>query len=317
MNAALLVMMVAAFSQVGDRPSAAPYPSEPAAGDPTFDSGPITSEHDAIISAEVEGVLTQLSVKEGTRLEQGEVFATIDDRQAQAAVEVARYTHQAAAARAEDRIEEVFAKASADYARVDLLKDQTANQGTPNAVPDITIRQKKLAVVRADLQTQKAQKDRLIALKEADVKKAELKAAQIALDRRTLRAPFAGEVQQLMQKQAQWVNPGDPILRLVKFDVLRVECLVSANDYDPIELASRAVTVRVPLARGREVAVEGKVVHVGQTVEPNQRTYLVRAEIENQRQGAFWLIRPGMTAQMTIHTSRPPVDAPAKSASLP
>ncbi|MCC6492835.1 MAG: HlyD family efflux transporter periplasmic adaptor subunit, partial [Pirellulales bacterium] len=235
----------------------------------------------------------------------------------QAAVEVADYTYQAALARAEDKVEEVFAKASAEHALVDLQKDQLANQRTPNAVPDIEIRQKKLAYRRAQLQTEKAQKDRTIAAKEAEVKKAELKAAQIALDRRTLRAPFAGVVQDLAQKEGQWVKPGDPILRLVKFDVLRVECMATASQYDPIELAGRAVTVRVRLARDREATARGKVVYVGQTVEPNTGYYVVRAEIENQRSGDFWLIRPGLRADMTIHVSQPPVDEPAKSAARP
>ncbi|RIK74158.1 MAG: hypothetical protein DCC67_16960 [Planctomycetota bacterium] len=317
MHAASLLLTLAAFAQAGGGDAPAPYPAGRPPGDPTFDHAMISAENDAIIAAEVEGVLTQLSVKEGARLERGQVFATIDDRQAKAAVEIAENAHQAAVARAEDKIEEIFAKASADHALVDLQKDQLANQNTPNAVPDIEIRQKKLAYRRAQLQTEKAQKDRLIAGKEAAVKAAELKAAQIALDRRTLRAPFAGEVQELVQKEAQWVNPGDPVLRLVKFDLLRVECNVPATLYEPMELANRPVTVRVPLAGGREVSVPGRVTYVGQTVDPSTKDYVVRAEIENQRNGDFWLIRPGLVGVMTIHASQPPVETPAKSAARP
>lgn len=317
MNPSSILLILAGVAQLGASPSSTPYPSDPSTSDPVFKSARITSDYDRILSAEVEGVLTQLSVKEGARLKKGELYATIDDRQAQAAVEIAENAHEAAIERAEDKVEETFARASAEYAKVDLLKDQMANQDKANAVPEIQILQKKLALKRAQLQIEKAQKDRLIAGKEANVKEAELRAAQIALDHRTLRAPFDGEVQELVQKEAQWVNPGDPILRLVKFDVLRVETMVQASEFDPIELAGRAVTVRVPLARNREVSVQGKIVHVGQTVEPIRGNYLVRAEIENQRHGEFWLIRPGMLAEMTIHTSQPPVDEPAKSAARP
>ncbi len=72
--------------------------------------------------------------------------------------------------------------------------------------------------------------------------------------------------------------------------------------------------MRVPLARGGSVEAPGKVVYVGQTVESNQHTYVVRAEIENQRNGDFWVIRPGMMAEITIHTSQPTIDVPAQSA---
>src|SRR5687767_11883434 len=56
----------------------------------------IRAEHDAVISAEVEGTLTKLSVRDGTRVAEGQVMAAIDERQAKAAVDVADLTHKAA-----------------------------------------------------------------------------------------------------------------------------------------------------------------------------------------------------------------------------
>ena len=146
-----------------------------------------------------------------------------------------------------------------------------------------------------------------IAAREAEVKKAELDAAKIQLDQRTIRATFDGEVQQLFQKQAQWVKAGDPIMRLVRFDKLRVECFVRATDFDPVELANRRVTVVAELARGRQARAEGRVVFVDQTTVGG--VYRVRAEVKNQREGDYWLLRPGLKAEMTVHTSEAPVAA--------
>jgi macrolide-specific efflux system membrane fusion protein len=318
MAAFLIAVTLATFAQVTgeppDRPAApaaeqpgAFVPSQAPTGPPTFRPAHITAEQDVLISAEVEGALISLPVKEGSRVATGQVLATIDDRVAQAALVMADMGHKAALARAEDDIEKVFAEASAKFAEVDLRKDLMANRGTPGAVTDIQIEQKKLAYRRSTLQIEKAVKDLEIAAREADVKKAELDAAKIQLDQRTIRSTFDGEVQQLSQKQAQWVKPGDPIMRLVRFDKLRVECFVPAASYDPAELANRRVTVTAALARGRAASAEGRVVYVDQTLIGGQ--YRLRAEVDNVREGDYWLLRPGLLAEMTVHTGEPPIAA--------
>jgi HlyD family secretion protein len=310
-----VAILLAAFGQVGvEPPATAPSPgiSQSAAGDPTFHPADIKAEKESIISAAAEGTLIRLPVVEGQRVAKDELMATIDDRQALVGLKAAETGLAAARAKADDDIEEVFAIASAKYAKVDLDKDLLANQHSPGSVTDIALEEKKLALKRATLQIEKARKDREIAVKEADVKQAELDAAGIQLAHRTIAAPFDGEVQQLFQKESQWVKAGDPVLRLVQYDTLRVECLVPANQFDPAELANRRVTVTAHLARGRKASIEGRVVFVDQTVLSDQ--YRVRAEVQNQREGDFWLLRPGLLAEMTIHTSEPPVAAETKTA---
>lgn len=315
---ATLLAILALLAQVG---GGAPYrPNDQsrvdANGDPVFGPASITAEEDSIISAEAEGTLVKLAVKEGDRVNEQTVLATIDDRQAQAAVDVAKLNLDAATERANDKVEEKYAILAADVAKVDWEMDIETNQRAPKSVPDIAILQKQLVYDRSNLQIEKARKDQVIAKKEAAAKGGELQAAEIGLARRTTKAPFDGEVQQLFQKEAQWVNPGDPILRLVKFDVLRVESYVNANQFDPVELAGKPVTVKVRLARDREVTLPGRITYVGQTVQAVTKAYLVRAEIQNQRDGDYWLIRPGLSAEMTIHVSQP-AEPQARGAALP
>ena len=322
MSSTLLVFL-ALFAQVAE-PPAYQYGSQnhkkqeiDANGDPVFNGASITAEEDSIISAEAEGTLVHLAVKEGDRVAKKGVLATIDERLAKAQVEAAELTLDAATERANDSVEEKYAVLARDVARVDWEKDKAANITIPNSVTEIQILQKKLVLDRSNLQIDKARKDQVIAKKEAAVKGAELKVAEIGLDRRITRAPFDGEVQQLFQKESQWVNPGDPILRLVKFDVLRVEGRVHTDHFDPAELAGKPVTVSVALARNRQVELPGRITYVGQTVTINKE-FIVRAEIQNKREGDYWLVRPGLVAKMTIHVNQPAepqargVAAPAK-----
>ncbi|BBO35944.1 efflux RND transporter periplasmic adaptor subunit [Lacipirellula parvula] len=322
MSSTLLVIL-ALFAQVAETPNYR-YGGQDhkqqqvdANGDPVFEGASITAEEDSIISAEAEGTLVKLAVKEGDRVAQKGVLATIDERLAKAQVEAAKLTLDAATERANDMVEEKYAILARDVAEVDWKKDVAANTDSQKAVTEIQILQKKLVYDRSNLQIDKARKDQVIAKKEAAVKGAELKVAEIGLDRRIIKAPFEGEVQQLFQKESQWVNPGDPILRLVKFDVLRVEGRVLAAHFDPAELAGKPVTVSVTLARNRQVELPGRVTYVGQTVNINKE-FIVRAEIQNKREGDYWLVRPGLIAKMTIHVNQPAepqargVAAPAK-----
>ena len=304
----LLALALAAFGQ-----TTAPSPG----GDPTLPASihPI-KEFDIPICAEVDGKLTRVAVRQGDRVAAGELLATIDERYAQAAVEVAQLTYESALARADDDIEERYARKAAEVARADYRSDLDANQRNPGVVSPIQIQKKLLDWQRATLQIEKAMKDQVLSGKEAAVKAAELRASQIALDRRRIVAPWDGEVLQVVRHQSEWVNPGDPVLHLLRFDVLQVESLVESSKFDPADLYGRPVTVHVTLARNRLATVEGTIVHVDLSAVEGigYGQFKVRAEIQNQREGEFWLVRPGLPAEMTIHISRPAVDPAPRSA---
>ena len=307
---ATLLFVVALFAQV-----ATPSTTSNAmpGADPTFPAA-IRAEIDIRVYAEVEGLLTKLLVREGAHVKQGDLIATIDDRTAQAAFEVARSTLRAATARAEDTIEEEYAVKAAGVAEKTYQASVQANSGGQKVVSQIDLEKQKLDWERALLQIEKAKKDQILARFDADVKAAELDAAEVALERRKIFARFDGEILDKILHEGEWVNPGDPILRLVQFDVMWVESYVKTQDYNPAELQGRPVTVRIMLARGQEVAVKGRIIHVNQsTIDTTSgyAEYLVRAEIQNQRNGEFWLVRPGLPAWMDIHVSQPAVSAAA------
>lgn len=309
----LLALLIAGFGQVSGEPSVIPRP----AGDPEFQAATIkpVAAYAIPISSEVDGLINRMTIVEGQAVKKGDVLAAIDERHALAALEAAQKTVEAARARADDDIEEKYAIKAAEVARAVYQIDVQANQQNPGTISDVQLKKDRLDWERAKLQIEKAQKDRVLAGKDADVKAAELKAAEIALERRRILAPFDGEVQQIMLHQSEWANPGDPVLKLVRFDVLQVESTINSNEFDPAELHGRPVTVRVTLARNRQVAVEGRITYVDQMVTGTRDygLYTIRAEVQNQRQDGFWLVRPGLPASMTVHVNEPPVEAAARN----
>ena len=187
----------------------------------------------------------------------------------------------------------------------DWQGDLKANLDNPKTVAESDIRQKKLVYERSMLQIEKSQKDRELARLDALTKRAERDAAKMALEWRTIKAPFDGEVVNLYRKQAEWVAPGDPILKLVRFDKLYVENFVDAHAFNPGELQGKPVTVQVPRARGQEISVPGFIVYVAQELTTDGKSFRVRAEVENQLENNSWLIQPGVKARMTIHLKQP------------
>jgi multidrug efflux pump subunit AcrA (membrane-fusion protein) len=272
------------------------------ATDPVLEPCLVKAKSEVEIPAQKEGMLIELNVLEGSVVKEGDKIAVIDDREAKAQVEVSQYALNAAKQKALDTIEERFAAKSAEVAKVDLQRDLAANADVQGSVPQIEISQKELMVEKSTLQIEKAKKDRIIAELDAKTKEAELGAAKVALEKRSIYAPFSGEVVKLQREKSEWVNPGDPLLTLMRFDVLYAEARAPVSQFDREDLIGKSVTVTVPRARGREISLPGKVVHVGQMVESGN-TLMVRAEVQNVKEGTSWAIQPSISprAKMTIH----------------
>ncbi len=270
-------------------------------GNPILQPAKIVVRDEVRIPAPEPGTLIELSVREGARVTKGDVLARIDDREAKATVTVTKYAEQAAIERAKQDIEERYAQAAAEVAEAEWKKDLEANRMQKGAVAGSEVERKKLDFKRATLQIEKAANDRIMATYDAKTKRAERRAAEMALDWRTIRAPFDGDVVKTFVHQSEWVNPGEPILRLMRFDKLYVEGFLRAKDFDRSEVLDKPVTVEVTKARGRTATVAGRIVYVDQTLQGTGGIYSVRAEVENEQENGSWLLQPGSNAKMTIH----------------
>ena len=260
----------------------------------------LKSENMIRIPAQEAGVLIEMPVREGSSVKAGQLLARIDDREAKATLKIAEYALESAEKRAAEDIEIRYSKKAEAVAKTDLEQDMIANRNQPGAIPEIEIRRKRLDWERATLQIEKAAKDQVLAVLEARTKEAERDAAQMALTWRTIKAPFDGEVLETSRHEAEWVNPGDLILKLARFDTLHVEAGVNSRYFDRSQVEGKKVTVEVRKAHGRLISVSGTIVYVNPDVQPDG-TYKVRAEIENKREGNHWVIQPGLEATMVIH----------------
>ena len=278
-------------------------PTATAAEDPVMEKATVKVKDEAKIPAMEAGVLTKLNVREGARVKKDDVIAVIDDREAKARLKIAKYAELGAWKLVEQDIEERYARAAAELAEADLKKDLEANRNAKGAVAESEIARKRLDAKRAKLQIEKAGNDRVIASYDAKTKTAERKAAEMALEWRTISAPFDGDVVKTFVHQSEWVQPGDPILKLMRFDKMYVEGRILAGDFDRSEVLGKSVTVEVTKAHGRQSTVTGVIVHADPILK-YQGEYTVRAEVGNKLVNDSWLLQPDGVVRMTIHLSQ-------------
>ncbi len=256
--------------------------------------------NDLQLPAQEAGVLTRIDVSEGHDVTAGQLLALVDDRKPQLAKLAANLDQAAATARAEDNIDVDYAIASHDVALSELEKDLSINARSPGAVPDTEIQIKRLSEHRARLQIEKSKLDKRVAVLTAEVQGAAVKAADETIRRCRIEAEFDGEVVDVLKRKGEWVNVGEPVLRIARMDRLRVDGRLDAAQFDAHEIEGRPVTVTAQLARGRTADFRGRLVFVSQQVEAGNK-YRVRAEVENRQENGEWVLRPGLPTSMVVH----------------
>ncbi len=290
------ILAIAILLQLG-APSAERYPDQ--ATDPVV-KGIVKVTDQIKLPAKEPGVLVHLAVKEGSEVRAGQEIGQIDDSEPQMQKKAANYQLNAAVKRWKDDVDIRFAQAAAAVTKADYEMLLESNRLADKAVAQTEVRGKKLEWDKMLLSIEKSRHEQELAKYEAYTKKAEVEAADMAIQRRVITAPFHGVVEDLSRKQDEWVNPGDTILKLFRLDTMQVEGAVAQSQYDPHELQGCEVTVEVEMARGRKETVRGRITKVSSIIR-GDGMYNVRAEVANLQEHGSWMLRDGMPATMTIH----------------
>jgi multidrug efflux pump subunit AcrA (membrane-fusion protein) len=271
----------------------------PAADSVTIPNCLLRLDAEATVPAQEEGVVTKIPVREGQQVAVGELLAQIDDAIPLMQYKVAEYKLKVAEKQASDNVDVRFATAAAAVALAVCEQDADSNQRVPGVIPQATVREHLLEHRKMILSIEKAEKDRKVAELQAEVARAELQAAEVNLKHRLVTAPLDGLVTELTRHEGEWVQRGEPIMRVLRMDRLRVEGFLNAKEYRQPEVQGRPVTVVVKLAGDRTETFAGKIVYVKPSIEAGGE-FQVRAEVQNRRENGVWVLIPGMNADMTI-----------------
>ncbi len=265
-----------------------------------IDNAQLTLIEHADISASEAGLLIDLVAKEGDTIEEGSKLAQIDSREAEILYQRAETEVEEARALAENDIKVRFAKLSSAVADAELRRAKESHEKFPKSVSQTELDRLKLLADKSVLEVEQAQVDLQQAKRSLRVKMQDLERARLALQRRTIVAPFPGMVVQWKKQKGEWVEPGTPVMRLIRINRLRAEAFVASQSL-PANFIDRPVllVVETPAADGGQSTTtkhEGKLVFVSPEVDAVNGQVRIWAEIDN----SDLRLRPGQTAALVI-----------------
>jgi RND family efflux transporter MFP subunit len=195
---------VATVTPSVERTSSAP------AGTPVLTaSGYIVARREAIVSSKIQGRLAELSVEEGSELNEGDLIARLESSDFVASVARARAQVQQASA-SQSSADAAIQRAEADVAeaRRQLGVSERLMGDKLVSVDQLDINKSRMRQAEAALSQARAERDRTVA--SAAQATADLSYARAQLQNTVIRAPFAGTVVRKMAEVGESVAPIPP-----------------------------------------------------------------------------------------------------------
>lgn len=128
-----------------------------------------------------------------------------------------------------------------------------------------------------------------------DAAAAELRQAQVALEKSTLYAPINGVLDKWLVDRGEYVTAGMAVAELVQVDRLKVLLEVPEKDVQFLSLGEKVslTPAQVNQTGGEEFA--GEVIHLAYKADPLTRTYTAKVEVAN----GGGRLRPGMIVRVS------------------
>ncbi len=222
------------------------------------------------VSAEVQGAVAEFDLREGDRLEKGQVLAKLRRTDLEIAIKEAKANLR--------EKEALFNRAAHDHRRFKALFDEGA-------------------ISASELDRAEASADAAKALKESTEEAFQKIADQ--LRRTTVIAPFSGYIVKKHVELGQWVDEGGKVADLVDIDTIYVLIPVNERDIGKIRKGD-AATVTVDTYPGR--TFEGAITYIIPQADLSSRNFPVKIRVDNSPEH---LLKAGMFARVSIRYGKP------------
>jgi RND family efflux transporter MFP subunit len=251
------------------------------------------------VPARVAGALTGVVAREGEIVAAGAPLAQIEDGDAK--IEKRRADLELVAARraADSDVQVRYAKKSLEVAQTELRRAVDSEKRLAQSVSKSELDQLRLLVQRGELEVEEAQLEWELAQTTRESKENDVRLADYAILQRRVAAPLAGFVAEVHRHRGEWVQPGQPILRMVRLDRLRAEGLVNARSMHG-DVNGRPVKLTVQLNDQTTATYAGKLAFVSPEIDPVNGQVRIWAEIEN----ADLKLRPGLHGSLVIEGAK-------------
>lgn len=272
-----------------------------------FGTGILEAHVKASISPKISGLITEVRVDQGDRVEAGEVLFRLDDSDLKRKVEIAE-SSLAAARAAVDRqsADRNRTKAVLDLARIDFrrtkelfVKQSVASIDVDKATETLRIAEAGLSQAAAALIEAQAQV--VSAEKTLDYSRARLADTVV-------KAPFAGLIAQRDHDPGDVVIPATGVLLLLDTREMWISAWVGETEMGKLQPGQPA---RVVFRSEPQRSYEGEVARLGREVDPETREFLV--DVRVPRLPLNWASGQRAEAYIETHRAQNVLRIPARS----
>jgi len=274
----LLLLAAAGIGCTGTAPAAVEAPPPPvhaAAIEPeavtpiSTATAEILANRQSNMRSETAGRVVEVLVEAGDRADEGQVLLRLD---------VGRPASAAQAANA------AVAQSQARLAQAEREQARTKKLVQTGGLPEQRLDDAEDAV--------------RLASAARDAARAEARLARRGLTDAVVRAPFGGTIVERAVELGEYLAPGSPMLTLADTSLLKARVLLDPREAIDVSVGSKAL-ISV-YARPGEVFA-GKVVRVGEVIDPRTRRLPVEIEIDDHD----GRLRPGLVARFAVETGEP------------
>lgn len=246
------------------------------------------------VAAQVQGLLSNVSVREGDRVKIQSPLAAIQSTTTELQLQRSKVALDVAQKNFENTIDIELARKTYAVAQNEYLRAIEANKRVEDVYPAIEINRLELVRDRANLEIDRSRYAKEISQLELAKIQIEYRQLEDLLDKHNLRAPVSGMVVALEKRVGEWVEPGTVVLRLVEIDRLRIEGFMQAEQADSKWLNTEA-QVELQLS-GKTIQTTAKLVFISPEVNPINSQVRVHLDVDN-RDGK---LRPGLRPKVWI-----------------
>jgi len=260
-------------------------------------SGPGAVNPEAIvdISAHLPGKITRLAVREGDRVEKGQLLLELDRTQYEATVQQAHASVEAQRSQVE------LARAQHDKAQLDLRRAEDLHRRGLSSDQDLDLARTTSRVQEANLRSTE---------RSLDQTSAQLDRARDDLDKCRYTAPMNGVVSRLNVEEGEIAvtgtmnNAGTVLLSIADLSRMEVEAEIDETDVVDVRLGQKA---HIKVDAFPDTTYAGTVTEIANTAETRNRgtseevtNFRVKVVLEDNVEA----VRPGMSSTVEIETGR-------------
>jgi RND family efflux transporter MFP subunit len=262
---------------------------------------------ETVVSAEIEGRVTELTADLGDTVTKGQVLVRLSDEEqrylvAQTEAQLRMSLERVGLKNPNDKITDIREASEVRRAQADLTDAEQRYKRMQSLVDQGIGAQAELDQAQARFRATQAAYDSTInqarnLLQEIERFKAALDFQQKKLRDTTIYAPFTGKVKERQVTPGQVVRANNPLYTIVKTDPIRLRLEI------PERLApwiKNGQMTEVSLEAYEDRKFQGKVWRISPTVDQSKRTFIVEALIDNPTGD----LKPGSYARASLPTNK-------------